>query len=120
MKQLNITMKDTNKETQVALWAFNDIETIKRYFYYDTYYLVVNYKNGTTETVYSLSKLEYLAKKTDYKLFVSGLVRGSLFELWEFSQKNNKIAGCRVVNQNTGSYFKQTETILKLFNQKQA
>ena len=110
----------TNKEIQEAQWIFNDIETIKRYFYYDTYYLVVNYKNGTTETVYSLPDLEYLAKKTDYKLFVSGLVRGSLFELWEFSQKNNKIAGCRVVTQNTGSHFKQKETILKLFNQKQA
>lgn len=110
----------TNKETQEAQWVFNDIETITRYFYYDTYYLTVNYKDGTTETVYSLPDLEYLAKKTDYKLFVSGLVRGSLFELWECSQKNNKIAGCRVVNQNTGNDFKKTETIFKLLNQKQA
>jgi len=71
-----------NKETQEAQWFFNDIENITRYFYYDTYYLIVNYKDGTTETVYSLSNLEYLAKKTDYKLFVSGLVRESLCELW--------------------------------------
>ena len=110
----------TNKETLDAQWVFNDIETITRYSYSDAYYLIVNYKDGTTETVYSLPDLEYLAKKTDYKLFVSGLVRGSLFELWECSQKNNKIAGCKVLSQNTGNAFKKTETIFKLFNQKQA
>jgi hypothetical protein len=117
---MKITYKNNGKEAQEAQWIFNDIETIKRHFYCDTYYLVVNYKNGTTETVYSLPDLEYLAKKTDYKLFVSGLVRESLFEIWEFSQKNNKIAGCKVERQPTGSYFKQTETVFKIFNQKQA
>ena len=110
----------TNNETQEAQWIFNDIETITQYFYYDTYYLVVKYKDGTTETVYSFEFLEYLAKKTDYKLFVSGLVRGALWDLWVESQKDNNIAGCRVTSQPTGNDFKETIKVYTLFHKKQA
>ena len=96
---------------QVAKWLFNEITEIKQYFYYDTSYYVIHYKDGTQETVYSLKEMQFMANKTQYQMRVTGMVRDELLKLWNMAKTDKTIAGCQVLREPNGTLFTEREVI---------